>query len=263
MSIISFKKMIASMVVVISTTLILYICSQIWYARWDDHLAPKTPQDDTITTTTIYRINPKTILESLGNGQGDMFTQVASGSELSSLPSNSFLWKGEDYLNVAEAMHEKEWSESLANWHLYSLKFLIRRCQQVDEGIDSAEILYYQLKDNQYVVHGIRINPLFEEIMVGENRYPYHEEWLSIELDKIVVNTPSKALELAEAGGGRNAREKTGEDGCYISLYLNPESGFPAWSSAPFKSYSLSWEIKYLSDSRIIFSDSIDAYSGN
>ena len=191
-----------------------------------------------------------------------MFIAGTTDPDIPALPSNSILWKGEDYLAIAEAVHEQEWGEPLAKWYLYSLKFSIGGCQQVEEGIASAEAIYYQRQGDYYVTHGMWINPLFNEVIVGENYYPYSGKWTPIELDKLLVKTPSEALELAEARGGRNAREKQGEDGCYISIYLNPDSPFPSFTTDPFKLFGLNWEIEYRGDNGNIFTDSIDPYTG-
>lgn len=138
--------------------------------------------------------------------------------------------------------------ELLAEWHLYSLEFSIWRCQQVEEGIDRAEVIYYQRQGDYYVTHGMRINPLFNTVTTGENYYPYSGEWTPVELDKLLVKTPSEALEIAEARGGRNAREKQGEDGCYISIYLSRIYPFAGYTGNPFNLYGLRWEIEYRGD---------------
>ena len=261
---VNFKKLASYLVILVIVTIvscILYIYSQLWSLN-DNLPPPKTPHDDVIHSTTDYQINPNTILSDLKNGRLDVFIAGATDPDIPALPSNSFLWKGEDYLAIAEAVHEQEWKESLAEWHLYSLRFSIRRCQQVEEGIDSAEVIYYQQQGEYYVTHGMWINALFKEVIVGENYYPYSGKWTPVELDKLVVKTPTDALELAEARGGRNAREKQGENGCYISIYLNPDSLFPSFTTNPFKISGLSWEIKYRGDGRTIFTDSVDPYTG-
>jgi hypothetical protein len=255
------KKLMISLVMLSILLIGIYIYSEILSTNWDDHLSPKTPQDDVIHSTTDYQINPYTILSDLKNGRLDVFI-VGTDPDISPLPSNSILWKGEEYLAIAEAAHEQEWGESLAEWHLYSLRFSIRRCQQVEEGIDSAEVIYYQQQGDYYVTHGMYINLLFSEVIVGENYYPYSGKWTPIELDKLLVKMPTDALKIAEARGGRDAREKQGEDGCYISIYLNPDSLFPSFTTNPFNVFGLNWEIEYRSGNRTIFTESIDPYTG-
>jgi hypothetical protein len=184
------KKLMISLVMLSILLIGIYIYSEILSTNWDDHLSPKTPQDDVIHSTTDYQINPYTILSDLKNGRLDVFI-VGTDPDISPLPSNSILWKGEEYLAIAEAAHEQEWGESLAEWHLYSLRFSIRRCQQVEEGIDSAEVIYYQQQGDYYVTHGMYINLLFSEVIVGENYYPYSGKWTPIELDKLLVKMPT------------------------------------------------------------------------
>jgi hypothetical protein len=259
----NFKKLTAYLVILVIVTIVsclLYIWSQSWSLN-DNLPPPETPHDDVIIVETDYQINPNTILSDLKNGHFDVFT-VGTDPDIPLLPSNSILWKGEDYLTIAEAAHEREWGESLAEWHLYSLRFSIKRCQQVDEGIDSAEVIYYQQQGDYYVTHGMYINLIFSEVSVGENYYPYSGKWTPIELNKLVVKMPSEALEIAENNGGRNAREKQDEDGCYISLYLNPDSLFPSFTTNPLNLFGLSWEIEYRGGNRTIFTDSIDPYTG-
>lgn len=264
MSNLHFKKISSYLVILVVVMIglcILYIYSQSWSLN-DNLPSPKTPHDDVINAETHYQIDPNTILSDLKNGRLDVFIAGTTDPDIPALPSNSVLWKGEDYLTVAEAVHEQEWGGSLVKWHLYSLRFSIRRCQQVEEGIDSAEAIYYQRQGDYYVTHGMWIDPLFSEVIVGENYYPYSGKWTPIELDKFVVKTPTEALELTEAKGGRNAREKQGETGCYISIYLNPDSLFPSFRTAPFKLFGLSWEIEYRGGNRTIFTDSIDPFTG-
>lgn len=262
MSNVNFKKLALSLVVLSIVLIGVYIYSEFRLVSWDENLSPKTPHDDTIIATTYYQIDPNTILSNLKNGRGGEFIAGTTDPDIPTLPSNSISWKGEDYLAVAEAVHEQEWGESLVEWNLYSLNFSIGGCQQVEEGIASAEVIYYQRQGNYYVTHGMWIIPLFSEVIVGENYYPYSGKWTPIELDKLVVKTPSEALELAEAKGGRNAREEQGEAGCYISIYLNPDSLFPSFTTDPFKLFGLSWEIEYRGDNGNIFTDSIDPYTG-
>lgn len=263
MSNLHFKKLASYLVILVVAAIvlcILHIYSQSWSLN-DNLPSPETPHDDVIHTTTDYQINPYTILSDLNKGHIDVFT-VRTDPDIPLLPSNSILWRGEEYLAIAEAVHEREWGESLAKWHLYSLRFSIRRCQQVEEGIDSAEVIYYQQQDDHYVTHGMYINLLFSEVIVGENYYPYSGKWTPIELNKLVVKMPTDALKIVEARGGRDAREKQGEAGCYISMYLNPDSLFPSFTTNPFKMFGLSWEIDYRGDGRNIFTDSIDPYTG-
>lgn len=70
---------------------------------------PLRPHYDTINVETYYQIDPYTILSDLRNGRVDVFIDSATFPDIPELPSNSFLWKGEDYLTVAEAVHEQEW----------------------------------------------------------------------------------------------------------------------------------------------------------
>jgi len=123
-------------------------------------------------------------------------------------------------------------------------------------------VIYFQQQGDYYVTHGMWINPLFNEVILGENYYPYSGKWTPIELDKLVVKTPSEALEIAEAKGGRNAREKQGEAGCYVSIYLNPEARISSFTTDPFTLFGLSWEIEYGGDTGNIFTDSINPYTG-
>lgn len=259
----NFKKLALYLVILVIVAIVsclLYVYSESWFLN-DNLPPPKTPHDDVIHTTTDYQINPNTILSDLKNGRLDVFT-VGTNPDIPLLPSNSILWKGEEYLAIAEAAHEREWGESLAEWYFYSLRFSIQRCRQVEEGIDSAKLIYYQQQGDYYVTHGMYINLLFSEVIVGENYYPYSGKWTPIELDKLTVKMPTDALKIAEARGGRNAREKQGEDGCYISLYLNPDSRFPSFTTNPFKIFGLSWEIDYRGSKRSIFTESIDPLTG-
>jgi len=118
---VNFKKLLLSLVTLSIVLVGVYIYSETLSTSWDDHLSPKTPHDDVIHITTYYQIDSNTILSDHKNGRVDTFITGKTKPEIPALPSNSFLWKGEDYLAIAEAVHEQEWKESLLEWHLYSL----------------------------------------------------------------------------------------------------------------------------------------------
>ena len=266
MSKINVKKITLFIVVLIIAMVILPKLKELYYIEWDDFYVPQSPQDEILQSVTDYIIDPDTILKSLKDGQSDVFTAATPDTETpvsSAFPSNSFLWKAEDYLYIANALHEHEWKESLAKWQLYSMKFSINRCHSVDEGIDFADLTYYQRQGDLYVVHGMWIAPLLGEVTIGSSEYPYRKEWTPIDLNKLAVKIPDKLLELAEASGGREARKKLNENGCHINIHLDPDASVFSSFSNPFKHYGLGWEILYWdNDNHLIFSDTIDPYSG-
>ncbi len=267
MSKINVKKITLFIVALIGAMMILPALEDLYSIKHKDFYVPLTPQDESFQSTTIYLIDPGTILQSLHDGHTDVFTPATPDTEpsiSSKLPSNSFIWKQEDYLSIANAVHEYKWKESLEKWQLYSMRFTIDRCYSVEEGIDLAELTYYQRQGNRYIVHGMRINPLMRKVTTGDSQYPYRKEWTPIDINTLAVKTPDEALKLAESNGGRDARGELDGNGCSIDLYLKPDAFVFSLFSNPFKLYGLGWGVQYWNNSEndFLFRDSIDAYSG-
>lgn len=267
MSKINVKKIVLLIVALIGAMMILPKVAEIWYIKSSKVYVPLTPQDESLQNTVDYLIDPNTILESLKDGHGDVFTPATPDTEpswSSALPPNSFLWKQEDYLSIANALHEYEWKESLAKWELYSMKFTIDRCYSVEEGIDFAELIYYQRQGNRYIVHGMWINPLLGSVTTGSNEFAYRKEWTPIDINTLAVKTSDEALKLAESNGGRDARGELDGNGCSIDLYLKPDAFVFSLFSNPLKLYGLGWKVAYWNNSEhdFLFLDSIDAHSG-
>ena len=217
--------------------------------------------DETIT----YTIRPETILESLNRGETDVFTLTPSRPDEVKSPigsMGSFSWSQEDYLKIANALHQFVWKETLENWHIISADYLMAQCQNMTGGFDSSSFYFYKHKGSYSVVHRLWINPFYGEVEVNETNYSYARNWKSIDLDNLIVNSADVALRIAEQNGGTEARA-TSNGGCrQIYIDLEPQVKY-TFMSHPFDVYDWGWKIIYsFDDYADYFEMNIDPYTG-
>ncbi len=199
---------------------------------------------------TTYKINPETILESLRHGEKDIFEFIPPRPDediVQIFPAGSFSWNQEDYLEIANELHQSVWKESLEGWQLILARHEIQQCQDIKEGFDSALYYFYKPTEDKYIVHGLWITPLYGEVDVNENYYPNTGNWKNVDLETFRVSTADNALLIAEQNGGAEARAKSKEK-CYrIYVYLEPHVKYTLLSH-PFNLYDWGWEICYFLD---------------
>jgi hypothetical protein len=211
---------------------------------------------------TTYKINPETILESLKHGEKDIFEFIPPRPDediVQIFPAGSFAWNQEDYLLIANALHQIVWQESLEGWQIILARYEVQQCQDMKEGFDTALYYFYKPKEDQYVVHGLWITPIYGEVDVNENYYSYTGDWKSVELEKLQVSNAGNALLIAEQNGGTQARA-TSQKGCYrVDVYLEPDVKYNLVSH-PFNLYDWGWKICYYLDDFLCMK--VDPYTG-
>lgn len=212
-----------------------------------------------------YTFDPQTILSSLERGELSVFMPTSPQSEedwpLLWLPA-SFSWNQEDYLKVADALHQFVWKEPLDDWHLVRAYFRILQCQDLSGAIDYAALSFYQRQGDLYVVHGMRIDPLRGTVTAGNDNYRYSGIWKNIDLNRIVVNSADVALRMAESNGGQEARLAV-ENECHIGIYFAPYVSEYNFLTRPFNRYDWGWDVFYEDKSlNFIFEITIDPYTG-
>lgn len=205
-----------------------------------------------------YTINPETILTSLDQGKTDIFLPALKSPIYDDVPilwaPGSFPWGQEDYLKIANSLHQFVWKESLEDWYLYSADFGILQCRDISR-IDSADFGFYQRQGNwYYIVHNMAIGLGYGYVYAGNDNGYYKGKWKDIDLDKVVVNSANKALQLAEQNGGQEARLAVKDDPeCHISIFF-----------APFvlDQADWGWRVIYKRGTLFMYGIIIDPYSG-
>jgi hypothetical protein len=227
------------------------------YLLWN---APKYPTGLPMQNMVIYKIDPETTLNSLDQGKTDAFMTALENPVYNNVPSlgppGSFTWNQENYLNVAGALHKFIWKESLENWYLYSEGFSILQCGDISR-IDGAGFEFYQRQNNwYYMIHDMSIDLQYGYVYAGDHNSYYTGTWKDIDLGKVEINSPEKALTIAEENGGQEAR-LTIKDGleCNIDITLQPNV---------FDHSNWSWQIVYQTDNGTlrIYGITIDPYTG-
>jgi hypothetical protein len=224
------------------------------YVLRDASQYPSTVMDDMV----VYSINPETSLEELNDGKTDIFMPALKTPIYDDVaPSwgpGSFAWEPEDYFKVADALHQKNWNESLQKWKLFSASFDLFQCVDVSR-IDHVTFGFYQSHGNwYYLVHNITIDLEYGLIYAGDDDGRYTGRWKDIDFGKAVVDKADKALLIAEQNGGEEARlSLVDKDDCSINIFL-----------APFvlDQKNWGWRVTYESGKSFIYDIVIDPYTG-
>lgn len=204
--------------------------------------------------TGDYKINPETIVASLGRGEKDVFMpQLAPSDAYTSVSEGSIPWQQSDYFKIANALHQFVWKETTDNWHLYRMKFTTS-CKDNLIGFGIGDFVYYkpiftQQGHLRYTAREMIIHPLDSNVTWGGGTNFPHPlfGWKSVNLSKLKV-VAEDALKIAEENGGKASRLSV-QDECTIYLNL---SGYSGWSVA-----------YHGAGDRLIFMIQIDPYTGN
>ncbi len=186
----------------------------------------------------LYKFNPETILEEIGQEDKDLFSfslDESTGTQYFStdaLPSGTFGWSQEDYLKVANAHNFQTQQETLDDWLLYSgAKFGITNCKNEITGFDYAWLHFYKEEGETYLTSTMLIFPLHEEIHSGGPIYEHYQydDWIGMDVENLSL-TAEDALTIAESAGGKYARQ-IASDNCRVSVRLRPkEISVTYWS---------------------------------
>lgn len=240
------------------------------FVVWSRLYTPDYPEGVLYNKVT-YTINPQTILTSLDRGETNVFLPAPlepEGPWPILWPSGSFIWDQEDYMEVADTLHQFVWNESLGNWHLIRASFQINQCQDIFGKIDSASFSFFQRQEGWNTVHGFWINPMFGNVTAGNQysqRMGWTANWETIDPDKIKVNSVDAALLAAEEHGGREARLLVKNE-CRITLLLAPDRLKYDFLAHPFTRYGWGWSVIYWpneSNADPIFEITVDPHTGN
>jgi hypothetical protein len=170
-----------------------------------------------------YSIDPDTILESLAQGNTDVFTPLAATPE-GELPAPKKLaqWSQEDFFLVAETIHEQSWGEPSGDQNLYNMLFHVN-CADVERGTFSdAEFLSFKViqtegEEETRIEHWINIMPAIDLVYTVEVAYQPNVHYkVPIDLSQYKV-TAGDALLIAEDKGGSAIRLEVNNT-CRISV---------------------------------------------
>lgn len=168
-----------------------------------------------------FSINPVTILEDISNGKKDIFVPIENP-----IPINEYVpvnWLQEDYLAIANSIHEFAWNEELSDWKINSMLFYLQ-CAEVPYGSQSVYLTYFKLiksdVEEYRLVHNIVIQPQEKRIGVWAEKYSQlTSTWEEYKVLEFKINS-GEALQIAENNGGKLFRESINND-CSVSISLN------------------------------------------
>jgi hypothetical protein len=189
-----------------------------------------------------YTFEPKTILTALDRNDGEIFQPLPDWGQENIFPSGSFAWQQQDYLKIAIALNQVANQDNLDNleeWSVYSINSS-RDCADIPIGFDHFSITYFKTVGERYVTREMDVWPLAKEADWAGNMdfpRPVLMGWKSINLGKLKV-TADDALQMAEANGGKAARQAVSND-CSISVALAPNADDADWGVYYFRGGSV------------------------
>lgn len=184
-------------------------------------------ENETITNIQYFSIEPKSLLELVSQGKEAAFISIRDEPELSSSSKGEPVsWDQIDYFQIAEALHELVWGESLETWDLYRMDFS-SGCDQIDIGFQYAQFVFFKVinLDGQEtrVGHFIEIDPSRNFIQAIETEYyPNLANWKTIDLATVKVSA-SEALRIAEKDGGLEKRTAVKNE-CSVSVGISRDT---------------------------------------
>jgi len=161
--------------------------------------------------TQRYIIDSATILDSLDRGNTNVFTLVEETPQvLSTQPLRLVSWSQEDFLRIAQTLHQKIWQLPLGEQTLFNMTFSID-CSNVEQGsFDAAIFRTYQViqvgGEKTRVEYTVSIFPSNNEMRTSKlEYYPSLGDYKTIDLAQYHITVDS-ALQIAEENGGAEKR---------------------------------------------------------
>jgi hypothetical protein len=249
------KKMIQPIIITTFIILCLILGISISSGLFEEQIQRYPTTISSLGDTGNYMIDPETILESLDRGETNVFMPEIATPEFYTPPDGgTYSWSQADYWEIASALHQFVWGESVDDWSLFRMMFYTN-CADNLRGFAIGDFVYFKPVLNhwtiRYTAREIVIHPLVNSISWGGNRnYPRPLlGWKSVDLKKLTV-TADDAIQIAEENGGRDARLSV-ENKCSIDL------------SVGFNPRGDGWSVDYAqTDGTPIFGIEIDPYTG-
>jgi len=197
-----------------------------------------------------YKIDPKTILTSLENGNTNVFEPLLKyPNKVEKITDVSISWTQADYLRIFLAFSKLVWDNSMDSkvWRIYDVNFSAECFDEVC-NFDDAQIVYFKIAANSYTTRIMQIQPSLGLVRWGdETSYPLVRQWEGVELTTARI-TAEDALKIAEENGGREIRLKASNK-CIVAV------------SSP-GSNNKNWHVRYIFQDPPIYEFFIDFETG-
>lgn len=207
------------------------------------------------TKDSYFSFNPLTILDSISQDNlEEAFVLQPEGFEPDfDSPASAIKWEQNDFLQIAQSLHETVIGDSLDDWILQAVDFATS-CEEIGYGPQHANLYYYKISRSLLLTtrytESISINASAKYIRLKtETISPVWSEKKSIDLHNVEINV-NDVLSLAEDNGGRETRKKV-ENNCQVSISLMPDIGIE------------NWEISYWNNDFNLLNLTIDKTSGD
>jgi hypothetical protein len=199
-----------------------------------------------------FKINPKTILASLDQGNVSVFMQLLEDpNSIEPLTNVSFSWAQGDFFKIAGTLGQFVWKDpmNMEDWSVKDVAFRTD-CQDNLNGFDLASITYFTPIDvkgkRAYTTRYIEIDPYYSMVRWGsEATYPQPIllKWRSFNLATSTI-TAEEALRISENHGGKEARLQFNNK-CVIYVSSSKDND--------------KWHVDYISTN---FATYVDPYTG-
>lgn len=179
-----------------------------------------------------YLFNPDTIFADLAQGKTNLFIEKDENFDPPiSKPLKVVQWNQTDYFQIAQAVHETFWNDTVDNWSLGLMDFTAD-CQYIDQGPQKVAFGLYKITDPIFRSSGIEefiaIDPSTTSIWRSNKRLgPTTMPSAVIDLSRLKI-TANDAFRLAEENGGKNIRLAL-DNNCFISASLAPNGLYKDW----------------------------------
>jgi hypothetical protein len=197
-------------------------------------------EDKTNNFNQLYSIDPASLLGDIAQGKIDVFIPIDEERPWPDPDQQIPVpWLQEDYLDIANALFEFTWSDTLEGWQLFTV-FFNSDCKQYDFGFQSGIFYFFknvEINGNKFRIERlVNIDPRNKTVSLAENRYsPRLADWTSMPLNQDLLSA-EEALQKAENAGGKEKRLSVG-NACYISLTFHHDRGW--WNN------KLWWDVGY------------------
>lgn len=176
------------------------------------------------SSTGSYQIDPQTILTSLSNGETDVFLPATTTSDAPT-EQDPILWQQSEYLTIANAAFDAQWTDRHDGWHL-SFVFFEANCQNFSKGFYGATFRYYKEvwhgMELRYLGREITVSPRYNQVDWSGDAYYYPPLFYfekSIDLNNLSIGA-NHAISIAEQNGGSSARSQANNQ-CSIWVILD------------------------------------------